>query len=37
MVVQPAILTYATMVFYILLGPQVLWNYLRGIVIKQRH
>ena len=37
MVVQPAILTYPTMVFYFLLGPQVLWNNLRGIVIKQRH
>ena len=36
MVVQPAILTYPTMVFYFLLGPQVLWNDLRGIVIKQR-
>ena len=29
MVVQPAILTYPTMVFYILLGPHVLWNDLR--------
>ena len=39
MVVQPAILTYPTMVFYFLLGPQVLWNdlHVRGIVIKQRH
>ena len=37
MVVQPAILIYPTMVFYFLLGPQVLWNDLRGIVIKQRH
>ena len=37
MVVQAAILTYPTMVFYFLLGPQVLWNDLRGIVIKQRH
>ena len=37
MVVQPAILTYPTMVFYILLGPHVLWNDLRRIVIKQRH
>jgi hypothetical protein len=33
----PAILTYPPMVFYILLGPQVLWNDLRGIVIKQRY
>ena len=32
-----AILTYPTMFFYFLLGPQVLWNDLRGIVIKQRH
>ena len=37
MVVQPAIVTYPTMVCYLLLGPQVLWNDLRGIVIKQRH
>ena len=37
MVVQPAILTYQTMVFYFSLAPQVLWNDLRGIVIKQRH
>ena len=37
MVVQPVILTYPTMVFYFLLGPQVLWNDLLGIVIKQRH
>ena len=39
MVVQPAILTYPTKVFYFLLGPQVLWNdlHVRGIVIKQRH
>jgi hypothetical protein len=37
MVVQPTILTYTTMVFYFWLGPQVLWNDLRGIVIKQRH
>ena len=37
MVVQPAILTYSTMVFYFWLGPQVLWNSLQGIVIKQRH
>ena len=37
MVVQLANLTYPTMVFYFLLGPQVLWNDLRGIVIKQRH
>ena len=37
MVVQPAILTYLTIVFYLLLGPQVLWNDLRGIVINQRH
>ena len=37
MVVQPPILTYTTMVFYFLIGPQVLWNDLRGIVIKQRH
>ena len=35
MIVQPAILTYPTMVFYFLLGPQVLWNDLRGIVIYQ--
>jgi hypothetical protein len=35
--VQPAILTYPTMVFYFWLPPQVLWNGLRGIVIKQRH
>jgi hypothetical protein len=32
-----AILTYPTMVLYLWLGPQVLWNDLRGIVIKQRH
>jgi hypothetical protein len=31
MVVQPAILTYPTMVFYFWLAPQVLWNDLRGI------
>jgi len=37
MVVQPTILTYRTMVFYFWLGPQVLWNSLHGIVIKQRH
>ena len=37
MVVQPTILTYPTMVFYFSLAPQVLWNDLRGIVIKQRH
>ena len=37
MVVQPAILTYPTMVFYFRFGSQVLWNDLRGIVIKQRH
>jgi hypothetical protein len=37
MVVQPAILTYPTMVFYFWIAPQVLWNDLRGIVIKQRH
>jgi hypothetical protein len=37
MVVQPPILTYTTMVFYFWLPPQVLWNDLRGIVIKQRH
>jgi hypothetical protein len=37
MVVQLAILTYPTMVFYFWLGPQVLWNDLRGIVIKQMH
>ena len=37
MVVQPPILTYPIMVFYFLLGPQVLWSDLRGIVIKQRH
>ena len=35
-VVQPAILTYPTMVFYFWLGPQVLWNDLWGIVIKLR-
>jgi hypothetical protein len=33
MVVQPAILTYPTMVFYFWLAPRVLWNDLRGIVI----
>jgi hypothetical protein len=37
MAVQPAILTYPTMVFYFWLAPQVLWNDIRGIVIKQRH
>jgi hypothetical protein len=37
MVVQSAILTYPTMVFYFWLAPQVLWNDLRGIVIKHRH
>jgi hypothetical protein len=37
MVVQPAILTYPTMVFYFWLAPRVLWNDLRWIVIKQRH
>ena len=37
MVVQPAILTYPTMVFYLLLGPQVLWIDIRGLFIKQRH
>jgi hypothetical protein len=37
MVVQPAILTYPTMVFHFSLGPEVLWNNLRGIVIKQSH
>ena len=31
MVVQPAILTYPTMVFYFLLGPQVLWNDLQAL------
>jgi hypothetical protein len=31
------ILTYPTMVFSFWLAPQVLWNDLRGIVIKQRH
>jgi hypothetical protein len=36
-IVQPPILTYPNMVFYFLLGPQVLWNDLRGIFIKQRH
>ena len=38
MVVQPAILTYPTMVFYFLLGPQVLWNdlHVRVIVITLR-
>jgi hypothetical protein len=36
MVVQPPILNYPTMVFYFWLPPQVLWNDLRGIVIKQR-
>jgi hypothetical protein len=35
-VVQQAILTYQTMVFYFWLGPQVLWNDLRGIFIKLR-
>jgi hypothetical protein len=30
-------LTYPTMVFYFRIGSQVLWNDLRGIVIKQRH
>jgi hypothetical protein len=33
MVVQPAILTYPTMIFNFWLPPQVLWNGLRGIVI----
>jgi hypothetical protein len=37
MVVQLAILTYPTMVFYFWLAPHVLWNDLRGIFIKQRH
>jgi hypothetical protein len=32
-----AILTYPTMAYYFWLAPQVLWNDLRGIVIKQRH
>jgi hypothetical protein len=37
MVVQLVILTFPTMVFYFSLSSQVLWNDLRGIVIKQRH
>jgi hypothetical protein len=37
MVVQPTILTYPTMVFNFWLAPQVLWNDLRWIVIKQMH
>jgi hypothetical protein len=37
MIVQPTILTYPTMVFYFWLAPQVLWNDIRGIIIKQRH
>jgi hypothetical protein len=37
MVVQQPILTYPTMVFYFWLPPQVLWNDLRGIVIKESH
>jgi hypothetical protein len=35
MVVQPAILTYPTMVCYFWLGPQVLWNDLRGIILSR--
>jgi hypothetical protein len=37
MAVQPPILTYPTMAFYFWLAPQVPWNDLRGIVIKQKH